>query len=610
MCGVVGTLSKEPHDALWFSKAVQSLHMRGPDGAGVKRFDLTNGYVSVGHTRLAILDLSEDGSQPMVSDDGRYCITFNGEIYNFKEIKTELISRGYHFHSTSDTEVLLKAYIEYGPQVVARLDGMFAFAILDTIQQNVFLARDPFGKKPLFLYLDEKQFSFASEITALRELANIKEQLTINQNSIFQFFLFGFIPGPASLFKEIKKFPPSCFAIFDIKSWQLGPITEYWDPSENLAIKSYSSEVDLLDEIDSTLTAAVKRRLVADVPICTFLSGGVDSSLVLAKAAQLGHPLESFSTSFPGYGADESLYAQRAADHVGARLNIVQMNNQDMTTAAEEILTYMDEPIADAALLPLYYLSKKVSGKFKVAMGGDGGDELFGGYIKYKIQKTIEDIDYLRHLGGWIKHVGVLPDSYRRLSEGLSASFAQRQFIFGSGGFLPSELKNLFNSDRIDLNTLCQEFERTAESVKHMDASNRSMFLDCRYQLPDWYLVKSDRATMANSLELRSPLLDKNLAELMFQVSGNNKITHGQFKYLLKKLASRYLPKDILYRPKLGFSVDFMSWTRTEHFRDLVFESSDKLPISRRWLEDNYYALSPLKLMRIAFMNHYLNRFD
>jgi asparagine synthase (glutamine-hydrolysing) len=608
MCGILGRVSRQPQDAADFKMALQSLRQRGPDGSGVLDFHLNAAWASLGHTRLAILDLSSAAAQPMVSYDGRYCIIFNGEIYNFKEIKAELLQRGYLFRSTSDTEVLLNGFREFGPAVVERLDGMFAFAILDTVQETIFLARDPFGKKPLFFYLDDRQFAFASEITALKGLTGINGKLTLSQTSILQYCIFGFVPGPSSIFNEIKKFLPSTYAVFDMKAWGIGPATEYWNPIKNARKLEWASESELLDQIDVTLGSAVKKRLVADVPICMFLSGGVDSSLVLAKAAQQGEPPHSFSISFPGYQADETCFASKAAQRVRGAHEIIEMTNADMTTAATEILDYMDEPIADAALLPLYYLSKQVSGRFKVALSGDGGDEVFGGYIKYNAQRKIEQFGYLGVLFGFIKHIGILPDSYRRLAEGFSKAFPRRQFIFGSGGFLPSELSALLEWDRIDRDELYLEFEKTAEAVKHLDPASRSMFLDCRYQLPDWYLVKSDRATMANGIEMRSPLLDKTLAELMFQVHGDRKVLNGQLKYLLKKVAARHLPEDVIYRPKQGFGVDMLSWTKTDRFRELVFDACPQIPVNKAWLEKHYQSLSPLKLMRLAFLNHYVHR--
>jgi asparagine synthase (glutamine-hydrolysing) len=608
MCGILGNITRQPQETVDFKLALQVLRQRGPDDSGVLDLQLNSGWANLGHTRLAILDLSPTGAQPMLSEDNRYAIVFNGEIYNYKEIKSDLLQRGYRFRGSSDTEVLLNAFREFGPAVVERLDGMFAFAILDTVQETIFLARDTVGKKPLFVYADDKQFAFASEITALRKLAGISGKLTLSQNSILQYYIFGFIPGPSSIFNEINKFLPSTYAVFDMKSWRLSATTEYWNPVKSAQQIEWTNEANLLDQIDSMVGSAVKKRLVADVPICMFLSGGVDSSLVLAKAAQLGEPPHSFSVSFTGFEADETRFARKVAQRVGGRHEIIEMTNADMTTAATEILDYLDEPIADAAVLPLYHLSKQVSGRFKVALSGDGGDEVFGGYIKYNAQRTIEQFGYLRALFGFIKYFGMLPDSYRRLAEGLSKSFSRRQFIFGSGGFLPSELSAFLKWDRIDRDELYLEFEKTAKAVHHLDPVSRSMLLDFRYQLPDWYLVKSDRATMANSLEMRSPLLDKALAELMFQISGKMKVENGQLKYLLKKVAARYLPEDVIYRPKQGFGVDMLSWTKTARFRELAFESCPEVPVDRSWLEKNYQSLSPLKLMRIAFLNHYIHR--
>lgn len=410
MCGILGLVSKSPIEQQNFTASLAKLQRRGPDGSDSKLFSLRHGYAALGHTRLAIIDLSDGGRQPMLSDDSRFCIVFNGEIYNFKNIKIQLEKKGYRFYSHSDTEVLLNAFHEYGPNVVNHLDGMYAFAIIDTQNETVFLARDPFGKKPLFFYFDERTFAFASELTALKSLTDINSRLSINQYSVLQFYVFGFIPGPNSLYHQVEKLPPSQHVTFDLSTWRLGSRIEYWNPTLN-SIETFNlSESDLISSIDQKIHNAVKKRLVADVPICVFLSGGVDSSLVAAHAMKCGANTKAFSVSFPGYKADESKYARQVASHLKIPHEIIEMHPQDLSNTADEMLSYIDEPIADAAMLPLYFLSKNVAKSFKVALSGDGGDEVFGGYIKYGAQEFVERTKILGAILGFLRHLEALPD--------------------------------------------------------------------------------------------------------------------------------------------------------------------------------------------------------
>lgn len=606
MCGIIGQISFNKLFKADCSSALKFLNHRGPDHQNIMNFELSEASVSFGHTRLSILDLTENGNQPMVSFSGKHCIIFNGEIYNYIEIRNELLRIGFDFKSNSDTEVILSAFQYYGNKVCEKLDGMFSFAILDIEDQIIFLGRDRFGKKPLYYYLDEHQFSFASEITSLKNLNGINNNLNISDESIIQFYLFGFIPQPNSIFREIKKIPSGNNAIFNFKYKNKIEIKEYWNPLKyNQDIYSYKSDDENLYYIDKLLDNAVRKRLISDVPICCLLSGGVDSSIVLAKALNLGANLKSYTISFPGYFADESIYAQKVANYLGAQHEIIEMNNDDMTDSARIFLELVDEPIGDAACLPLYFLSKNIASNYKVALGGDGGDEIFGGYTKYIAQQYLYNYPSFSKLLSLAKGIPFIPDSLKRISEGASLKFEERQFLFGSGGFLPSEISNLLN---ISKNFSPFNDFKIYSKDNSFDPINHSMYLDCKYQLPDWYLAKADRASMFASIELRSPLLDTELSKYMFNINGNIKIRKNIGKFFLKKITENYLPKEMIYRNKLGFSVDFINWTKTNYFNDLLKLKNSKNIINYDWLNKNINQLSPLKKMRIAFMNHYLNK--
>lgn len=566
MCGIVGIVQKnKPVDKKKCANAANTLYKRGPDQSGIYVKD----NIGLAHRRLSIIDLSQKGAQPMFNLDGTVGIVFNGEIYNYREIKEQLGEK-YEWKSKTDTEVLLHAYEEWGYDMVEKIEGMFAFAIFDNVRGEVFFARDHFGKKPLYYYMDDDVFMLASEIKAILKNDHIKSRLKIDEASLMKYLFYGYVPSPGSIFKEIKKAEPATAYIFDKTLWKIVHSYRYWNLNE-IEINCALREEEVLKRSEELIRESVEKRLMSDVPLGVFLSGGVDSSLVAALLSRLSPDTNAFTVCYKdAREADESKYARQVAKHLGIKYNLCYFQEADVKTHFVEMLDYLDEPMADAAIIPLYFIAKYAKDKITVALSGDGGDEVFAGYPKHTAQTFIEAHKYL----SFIARVagGLMPRNhpYYKLVKAFNEPFAARQFMFGSGGFMNDEARKIINGS-FDAGSIFEDALSQCEKFKQPDVLNKSLFLDCAIQLPDWYLVKGDRATMAASLEMRNPLLDKNLAEFMFSVPGNMKTKGGESKYLLKKIAATYVPHEVIYRQKRGFGVPLHKWIRHE-LKDLMHD--------------------------------------
>ena len=568
MCGIYGRINKKSEiNKDIFLSSLDTLKSRGPDNSGTC-FDKN---IGLGFRRLSIIDLSEKGNQPMFDEIGDVGIVFNGEIYNFKELKDEL-GDGFEWKSHSDTEVLLNGYKKWGlDELLQKIEGMFAFAIYDKRSGVISFSRDHFGKKPLYYYFDEDTFIFASEIKAIINDPEIKKKCHIDKLSLSKYLFYGYVPSPNSIFDKIKKLEPSSTFVFNIKKWEISDKNRFWN-LENIELRDNMSEEDILEKTEDLIKKSVEKRLISDVPLGIFLSGGVDSSLVASYMSQISSDVNSFTVCYKDYiKADESDYAKRVAQKLGIESNFCYFENSLVKENFIEILNYLDEPLADAAIIPLYFVSKFAKKNITVALSGDGGDEIFGGYSKYKAQDFIEKYSYLKFISGLGKKLFKKDSSYFKLLDSFDESFYSRQFIFGSGSFLDDEVSNLIKNYSFSTDEIFSEAKEYDLLFKQKDNINRSLYLDCRVQLPDWYLVKGDRATMSNSLEMRNPLLDKNLAEFAFSLKENWKIKNGEQKYLLKKLVSRYIDEDIIYREKKGFGVPLGDWIKNE-LKDLFDE--------------------------------------
>ena len=573
MCGILGQINRKgPVNRELFLRMLATMGKRGPDQEGV----YFSANAAFGHKRLSILDLTESGRQPMTDEAAGLAMVFNGEVYNYQEVRNSL--RGsYSWKSRTDTEVLLNAYKELGPGLADKLEGMFAFAIYDKKEQLLTFARDHFGKKPLYYYLDDDTFCFASELKAIIANPEIKAKLRVDELSLSKYLFYGYIPSPNSIFDKIKKLEPATTFQFDVKNWKVTGVRKFWN-LEAVQIDKNISEGEILEKTEALIKESVKKRLMSDVPLGIFLSGGCDSSLIGAYLGQLAPGSDAFTVAYANSPeADETAYARRVAQQHGMRYHACNFEDSVVRDNFIGILDYLDEPMADAAIIPLYFLAKYAKEKIVVALSGDGGDEVFGGYPKYRAQHFIEKFSYLSGLARVAAPLAGPGHKYAKLFKAFGMDFPERQFIFGSGGFIPGDAARLLNRDSIDTRKVFEEASVYAGLFSQKDVINKSLYLDCKIQLPDWYLVKGDRATMAASLEMRNPLLDKELAEFAFSLSGKWKIRGGEQKYVLKRVAARRVDRDIIYRPKKGFGVPLAKWIRSDLndlFADYLFREN------------------------------------
>lgn len=561
MCGIVGIASDKPVAAReLLARRCAVLRHRGPDDEGAWWSE--DGRVGLAQKRLAILDLSPGGHQPMADASGRLCITFNGEIYNYRDIRRELETRGHSFRSASDTEVILESYLEWGEDCLEHLNGMFAFGLYDKANRRLFLARDRAGEKPLFYYLAGNTLVFASELKAL--MADPAFPRRIDMESLDHYLAFGYVPGERCILQGVRKLPPAHAMTFDPDSGRLR-VRRYWQLPEPAAD---ADPDELLGEFERLLEDSVRRQLVADVPVGILLSGGIDSSLVTAMAARVSsRSPKTFTISFPGHGAyDEAPYARLVAKHFGT-----EHTELAAEPATVELLPMLarqyDEPIADSSMVPTFLVTRLVRRHATVALGGDGGDELFGGYNHYTWLQSQEKMRRLiprplRRVAGWVA------------ARGLPLGFRGRNHCIGFAGDLPHSIAhvNLY-FDAVKRRELLApsgwSAARSAESYKSSlcapDYSTLQMAsrVDFQTTMADGYLVKVDRASMLNSLELRAPFLDHRLIEFAFgRVPDTLRAFGGERKILSRRLAERLLPKELDLKRKQGFSMPFDTWFR------------------------------------------------
>jgi asparagine synthase (glutamine-hydrolysing) len=555
---------------------------RGPDGCG--EWWSADGCVGLGHRRLAVIDLSAAGRQPMTDASGSLHIVFNGEIYNFADLRRELIGKGHSFRSHTDTEVVLGAYHEWGSDCLERLNGMFAFALYDAGRRQLFMARDRAGEKPLFYALTADTLRFASELKGL--MADPRLPRDIDPEALDCYLAVGFIPGEHCILRSVKKLPPGHALLFDLESAHCH-VWRYWRLPEAAprAGTTRDGAAELLDELEALLADAVRRQLVADVPLGILLSGGVDSSLITALAVRAAPKIRTFTMRFPGHGAfDETEHARLIARHFATEHLELEMG--DSTVELLPVLArQFDEPMADSSMIPTYLISQLVRRHCTVALGGDGGDELFGGYLHYsrllRMQRT----------------VGRLPRSVRvSLAKGagllLPVGFRGRNWLQGLGIDLRDGLPliaGFFDGrSRRQLMQHRKEWRLVAEHIRERTIPLTPQLLEratrCDFQnyLAEDILVKVDRASMLNSLEIRAPLLDYRVIEFAFgRVPLHLRATCDDRKILLKKLAARILPPQFDRQRKQGFSIPLASWLRQgpwrQFFREVLLGSDDSL---------------------------------
>lgn len=570
MCGIAGIFHLEtakPVDPVRLKKMTDSMGHRGPDGSGA----WTAPGVGLGHRRLSIVDL-EGGAQPMATKDEAQIITFNGMIYNFREIKVELEALGHVFETSSDTEVILYAYRQWGVECLNRFNGMFAFAIYDQRTKQLFLARDRLGVKPLFYArVSDGSLIFGSELKAL--LANPLLRREPNINAVDDYLAFGYVPDQTSMLKGVKKLPAGHYLLLEQGKTEQSPI-QYWDI--DFSQRHSASTADLEEELVSILKTSVGSRMVADVPLGAFLSGGVDSSAVVALMAETSrHAVKTCSIGFDQQSLDETEYARRIAKRY-------QTDHRERIVAADDyglidtLADHFDEPFADGSALPTYRVCELARENVTVALSGDGADEAMAGYRRHVFHHGEERVRALIPQSfrgpalGWLGSVypkaDWAPRPFRAKSTLLSLARSGPEGYAEAVGVTTPTGRDAIYSDKLRASLAGYRGEDRMidlmQNAPARDGLDQAQYADMKLWLPGDILTKVDRTSMAVSLEAREPLLDHRLMEFAAKLPTSLRVRKGQGKYLLKKSMERYLPNDILYRPKMGFVTPIAQWFR------------------------------------------------
>ena len=532
------------------------INFRGPDYTGVQRYD----QVIFAHNRLAIIDLDARSNQPF--SYRHLHIVFNGEIYNYKDIRKDLERKNYQFNTSSDTEVICAAYLEYGADCLTRFNGMFAFVIYDTHKNELFGARDRFGKKPFYYAHDHLSFEFASQPSQI----NIDRNLSVNEEAINQYLIWGYVPEPQSIYVEVKQLPAANYFKYDLKSNKL-KITEYWTLDYGWKNKFDGNYEEAKEALALILADAVKIRMNADVPLGVFLSGGIDSSLIAAMATKEIDHVKTFSIKFNEKGFDESAYANQVAKHLGTDHYTIECNYNDGIDLIENFNRFYDEPFADSSAIPTMLLSKNTRKHVTVALSGDAGDEAFLGYHRYKWIKQVNGLFYAPHgirkaLAGLINQ----SPSYRHklIAMGLSMEDVEKLYVKMFGNMENSWVKQ---PDLAKYNPLMHILTNPAKPLLE-----RISDFDIKTYLNGDINTKVDRASMAFSLESRSPLMDYRVIEFSRSLPTAFKYTNGNQKRILKDLLFDRVPAHMFDRPKAGFTMPFQHWFRNE-LKDYVMDN-------------------------------------
>jgi len=558
MCGIAGFYSKSNS----FSKEqlvdmTNAISHRGPNALGY--FYDENQNIGLGHTRLSILDTSDSANQPFYTKDKRYVMVYNGEVYNFKELKTKF---QLSIKTTSDTEVIIELFAKLGNNFVNELNGMFSIVIYDSVDKKLSLFRDRIGIKPLYYYLSENAFAFASELKALKKL--LKQKYKIDRVAISNFLYLGYIPEPDTIYEDVKKFPSGAFAVFHNSNLALHT---YWNSSNKIEFETLKSESTAKKTLKKLLDSSVKYRMISDVPLGTFLSGGTDSSLVTAIAqSQSSTPIKTFSIGFKEAKYNEAEHAKEVASILKTNHHEFILSEKEAIEQVDNLINIYDEPFADSSAIPTLLVSEKAKKEVTVTLSGDGGDELFMGYGMYNwanrlsnpfIKTFRKPISTLLELKGDREKRAAKVFNYPSEKRLKSHIFSQEQYCFSE-----NEIHELLTNDSMILMD-----ENYSNLDRKLTPREKQAFFDLNNYLKDDLLVKVDRASMFHSLETRVPLLDHRIVEFALNLDESLKINNGIQKYLLKEVLYDYVPKKIMDRPKWGFSIPLQNWLQ----RDLKY---------------------------------------
>lgn len=574
MCGIAGKFSynqdNQTRETI-INLMVEALANRGPDGKGT----VSVGGITLGHTRLAILDLTQKAAQPMVDETSRFYIVYNGEVYNFMELRQELIKAGFVFFSDSDTEVVLKAYIHWGSECFRKFNGMFALAIWDNVNSELTLARDRFGKKPLYYcILSDFSISFASTLSALRLDPDLPE--TVSMEALNCFLAIGYILAPLSLIEGVKKLEPSHFLCLDMKNRRIIK-QKYWDYACYFSNKTRDNEKDIADNVFSLMKQAVKRRMISDVPLGAFLSGGLDSSSIVKMMLEDKKDMMAFSIGFDKPGYDELSYAREVAKAISLKHFYYKiLSAETIPEEMHSMFEAFDEPFADTSLVPMMTLARFARSKVTVALSGDGADEIFGGYVTYRADAFAAGYRKLPYaIKTYLAAASrTIPVSLNRK---VGFDYRLRQFFDGARHderkshyswrlmYSPEERTQILGAKYKDLIHGSDPFNAFKEyygDVEGLHSIDRHLYVDAKTWLADDILVKLDRSTMYYGLEARCPFLDNDLVEYAAAIPASMKIKGYKLKYMLKKAMSNFLPESVIKRKKSGFNAPVRNWVK------------------------------------------------
>lgn len=568
MCGIAGfslfNFSEGGEASL--TAMHEAIYHRGPDASGI----YLDEHIGLCHRRLSILDLSEAGNQPMYSADGNLVIVFNGEIYNFLELRADLAAEGVKFTSHTDTEVILALYAREGVECLQKLNGMFAFALWDKVKQELFIARDRLGKKPLYYFEDNGRFAFGSEIKAILALDNIPREIRLD--AVFDFFAYQYVPDPKSIFKHIHKLPPAHYLVLNKEGFS---IHEYWD----LSFKeiTVASEESYKQQLKTLLEKVTKQRMISDVPLGAFLSGGVDSSGVVAMMAEASDKkVKTCTIGFDNKDFNEADFAREIAELYDTEHHEFTVH-QNVSDRLEHIVSFFDEPFADPSLVPTYFVSELARKAVTVALAGDGGDEMFAGYEKYSIDDVENKLrskfpEAIRKsvFPSLAKLAGKVPGTVGRKAKSLLTSLSHEPAMgfYITNSMMTDEMwQSLVKPDVAEQLADYHPSQYTLDMYNKADGPDhlsKVLYTDIKTYMTGDILVKVDRMSMANSLEVRAPILDYQVAEFAATLPSSQKYRDGEKKYLLKEVFKPFIPDSLLYRKKMGFSTPLDDWFRGE----------------------------------------------
>jgi asparagine synthase (glutamine-hydrolysing) len=562
MCGIAGFYSFNQSLSIADLEDITStVKHRGPNATNTFYDEVSK--VGLGHTRLSIIDLRSSSNQPMTSQCGRYVIVFNGEIYNFKELRKEI--KGVAFRTNSDTEVLLEGFANFGQSFVDKLVGMFAFVIYDKAQNKLMVCRDRVGLKPIYYYNDNDNFIFGSELKVLEAVKVLKGNLQVNRHAVLEYLHFGYVPEPFSIYENVYKFPSG--NIWDIDgSGEISKKT-YWDINSFITKGVVNNETEVKTKVKELIDKSVNYRLVSDVPSGIFLSSGTDSSLIAAAAAKVSsYKIDTFTIGFTDKKQDESLFASKIANYIGTNHHTITAKEKDALELFDHLIDVYDEPFADSSAIPTMLVSKLAKDYVTMALSGDGGDELFMGYGNYIWANRLRSpfIYNTRHFLAFL--VKLLGNRYRDASQRLkyNSSGAFNSHVTSYNNFTFDEINrnlSLLNSSLVYHNKV---HDHDLDLGRELSPAESLALFNIKHYLKDNLLVKTDRASMYYALEVREPLLDHKLIEYALNIDETLKLKGKDFKYVLKQVLLDYLPKEFVDRKKQGFSIPLARWLRSD----------------------------------------------